>query len=911
MKRTNAVEVVVKSPTAGLITRYPSNLPSIKTKKALVAASNVRAERGVLSAAPGYERIVPSPENIDGPANMVWQSRLFGQDEDGATTPFVGTTQSLYTVHRRARPLNCIYRGPGGPGGPGGTACELVVGFVGDSGRVSQDAQDVANLISGWPLDVLIHTGDMVYSDGDPSPSGSFYEDEVARYYSAFIGGYAGTYTPGPIENKFFPVLGNHDWDDVGLAAYLDFFRLPLNPNERYFTYKRGPVQFFHMSGYNGVEPAGVGEADPQGIWLKAALLASDCPWRIVVVHFPPYTSDDTHAPGETALRWLRPDLGISALVCGHAHDSEICIDSNGLTSFITGTGGHSLRGFTTPVAESVWRDSTDYGALKLTANTTSLVFEYWNRSGIMIRSHTLTNASPSSGVCYTGSSGKVVFVLTIEPASARGEVGFGQQYRAWANYTDGTVLEVTTQSIWTSSDDSVASIGETSGKATGVGFGTAVITAFFGGQSATATFKVDFSCIDDAWEVAFVVDRSLLSGTSSGGSSKLENIKEGIRSAISRFDPTRDKLTLISFGGTFATQTEDVTLDVPLTSNFSDMLDGLSLLTPRGDRGITSGLDTARSELTGIRHSSTITQRAVVLVVVGPGDVTDPGGDHSSEAAAIVAAMATAQITADQLRDTGYLVAVVGYNISPAYQTSLKALSSSASEPGYYFGVETAEDLKNALAGLSSLFCLFNIYYGYNASPCGVPVLDYDHFAHWDVVRGCVDLIGNGDVGLPQYDLLPGNGLYLDLVGTDLNLSYPRPVTRDSGTNALLRSKIAYTFEHGKTYRLSFYIAGVNRSFTDPVTHEDRPFPAWCNVSIEIFLGVQRIEPSDPFQDFTLYEFNFTVPGSLDGVGRIIFDQNPFTRGTVGLLLDRVKLENVTDSAIMLYDDFDSENPC
>ncbi len=40
--------------------------------------------------------------------------------------------------------------------------------------------------------------------------------------------------------------------------------------------------------------------------------------------------------------------------------------------------------------------------------------------------------------------------------------------------------------------------------------------------------------------------------------------------------------------------------------------------------------------------------------------------------------------------------------------------------------------------------------------------MLNYAGFANWDVLDGFVDLIGNG-----FFDLLPGNGLYVDLDGS------------------------------------------------------------------------------------------------------------------------------------------------
>lgn len=66
----------------------------------------------------------------------------------------------------------------------------------------------------------------------------------------------------------------------------------------------------------------------------------------------------------------------------------------------------------------------------------------------------------------------------------------------------------------------------------------------------------------------------------------------------------------------------------------------------------------------------------------------------------------------------------------------------------------------------------------------------------NWDVTIGSVDVIGNSNF----FDLLPGNGRYLDMDGT----------TNAAGT---IFSKTTFNFTAGTTYTLSFSLAGNNRS--------------------------------------------------------------------------------------------------
>jgi hypothetical protein len=284
MRRANAITEQVSAPSKGLITRLPPNVTS-PDHRAIVAGENVRAERGVLSNAPGYERVISSPLNLDSPANLIFQANILDPDSETRTTPFIGTGSSLYLVRRRATALVCDVNGGGG------RTCELTTAFIGDSGRVGSNIQAVANLIKTWSPDTVVHVGDIVYGDGVVDPGTSDYEECVGQYFGAdYVGGYNGPFGPGPVENKFFPTLGNHDWDDGGIFNYEEFFTFAKNPNQRYYHYKRGPVHFIHLdSGGNNpgsVDPDGYGSGSDQAAWLEGVLAASDCLGRSLLSIF-------------------------------------------------------------------------------------------------------------------------------------------------------------------------------------------------------------------------------------------------------------------------------------------------------------------------------------------------------------------------------------------------------------------------------------------------------------------------------------------------------------------------------------------------------------------------------------------------------------------------------------------------
>lgn len=902
MRRNNAVEVKVKGPFRGLQTRYPSNQP-IPDDKTIVVAENVRADRGVLRNAPGYERIIPSPRNLDTPANMIWQANLLDPDREMQTTPFVGTGSSLYTLRRRSRAVTCVAGGGGSVG-----SCAMTAAFLGDSGKVGANLLAVSSLIKSRSPDIVVHLGDIVYADGVVDPTVADYEECVGQYFGAdYVGGYAGLYGFGPAENKFFPVLGNHDWDDAGIANYLDFFQLAKNPNERYYHYKRGPVHFIHYSGYEASEPDGVALGSVQATWLEGVLAASDCPHILFVVHFPLWTSDINNYPGYTALQTLAPLLRSygAVIVSGHSHNSEICLN-DGLYNLISGSGGHSIRAFHAPPSPySIWKDNSAYGALFLDADRETLSFDWVTAAGVSLQTLDIPAAREGSGICYIGDAAKEIFTLEIRPDYASVEVGFSWPFRCYANYQDGTIAEVTTQCVWTSNHDSIATAASTTGIVTGNSPGDVVITATYRGVSDTANLRVRHTCLDDGREVVFCLSRAASMAAYASGASRLDAVKDAVELSIDAFDPALDKMGIVSFAGTFATQTEDATLDAPLSANFSSVKNSLSLLVPDGANGISAGLDAAYAELTGVRHV-TDSARAAVLVVDFPADVTSPGGDASSEAAAIVAAMTAAAASATTLKAlSSMILVVVGYNVPAAYEAAVSALATD----GYYYGVETPDELRTTLADLAHNLCYFGdgYYYYYIDHACGSPIPDYTGFFDWDVVRGCVDLCGigtGGDTSLIAWDPRPGNGMYLDMTGTDVDNSPDHDTTCGK-----IQTKVAYSVTAGKQYKLSLYACNYSGSNT------------YVDVSFGDFLAPQRCQPADG--PFILIEYTFTP--STSGSAKIVIDSevhvetraNPFTGvlvtlfPTKGVLIDRVKLENVTDSEELFYNDFDAENPC
>lgn len=240
-----------------------------------------------------------------------------------------------------------------------------------------QEARDVADLVAGLNVDFIVTTGDNAYDAVS-------LDDNIGQFYSEFIGNYTGAYGPGSDTNRFFPTLGNHEYDDDsaglngGIDLYLDYFTLP--GNERYYDFEAGPVHFFALNSSIN-EPDGIDSTSLQAQWLQAGLAASDAPYKIVVLHHPPFSSG-FHG-SDPILQWPFEQWGATAVLSGHDHAYErILRDDNGdgadLPYLVSGLGGRSVREFSDTIVDgSTARYNGDVGTLLVQASDTSITFEF------------------------------------------------------------------------------------------------------------------------------------------------------------------------------------------------------------------------------------------------------------------------------------------------------------------------------------------------------------------------------------------------------------------------------------------------------------------------------------------------------------------------------------------------------
>jgi hypothetical protein len=255
---------------------------------------------------------------------------------------------------------------------------------IGDFGLAGASAAAVARMVIDRAPDFVVTTGDNNY----PAGKAETLDPNVGQYYHSFIHPYRGAYGPGAAENRFWPVLGNHDWDQGPPEAYLRYFTLP--GNGRYYSLARGPVRFLMLNSFFA-EPDGFEADSRQAAWLRDELAAAREPWKLVVFHHPPFSSGH-HGPAAW-MRWPFREWGADVVLTGHDHNYER-LEVDGLLYLVNGLGGGSryAPGSEADPNSAVFFNA-DWGALFVEASADALTFSFATIGGREVDRYELVRA--------------------------------------------------------------------------------------------------------------------------------------------------------------------------------------------------------------------------------------------------------------------------------------------------------------------------------------------------------------------------------------------------------------------------------------------------------------------------------------------------------------------------------------
>lgn len=229
--------------------------------------------------------------------------------------------------------------------------------IIGDFGSGDENERAVADLVASRNPVAVLTVGDNVYSDAG-------YSTLIGDYYGAFVDA-----------ERFFPATGNHDYEN-GIANFDAYFGY-LN-GQRDYTVTLGRAEFFVLDGEQGM--ASLDANHNQETWLRRVVSASTADYKIVLVHYPPYSSGDRH--GSTPdYQWDFAGIGIDIVISGHDHIYER-IETGRVTYIVDGAGGKTLYACGNRVAGSIICDDATFGALFLSDEDSHLSGRYVSAAG-------------------------------------------------------------------------------------------------------------------------------------------------------------------------------------------------------------------------------------------------------------------------------------------------------------------------------------------------------------------------------------------------------------------------------------------------------------------------------------------------------------------------------------------------
>jgi hypothetical protein len=278
-------------------------------------------------------------------------------------------------------------------------------------------------MVNTWDPDLILTLGDNYHLHAGGTGADK-YDFAAGQYYCSFMKDVTTTGTACPAGqaavNRFFPALGDHDYEDAGTTdnlpvTYTDYFRLPgegytsSSNNERYYDFVSGPVHFFILNGVEqpGYEPDGTDQYSIQAQWLRSALGASTSTWNVVVVHKPPYSSGIKHG-GAEHMQWPFAQWGADVVFSGHEHTYERIL-RDGIVYFVNGLGGDWIYDFGPPTEGSAARYNASHGAQRVLVTDRSMTFEFYSieNGGTLQDTYTITvphnTATPTLPLMETG----------------------------------------------------------------------------------------------------------------------------------------------------------------------------------------------------------------------------------------------------------------------------------------------------------------------------------------------------------------------------------------------------------------------------------------------------------------------------------------------------------------------------
>ncbi|MCX6613590.1 MAG: metallophosphoesterase, partial [Acidobacteria bacterium] len=215
----------------------------------------------------------------------------------------------------------------------------------GDSGDGGEPQRALAKRLVAEEAGFVAHVGDIAYWQGN---------------FTQFAETFFWVYPQMLARMTVFPVPGNHDYEFQDALAYRSYFSVPAGNVDaagrgRYYSFDWGPAHFSVIDSNTSLKEAVAGRGEMLR-WLDEDLKRTRQPWRIVMVHHPPFpTTPDKLQDALCAMvaQYVTPILernGVQLLLAGHEHiyqrtksrRGQVFVGDPGGTVYVTTGGGGS-----------------------------------------------------------------------------------------------------------------------------------------------------------------------------------------------------------------------------------------------------------------------------------------------------------------------------------------------------------------------------------------------------------------------------------------------------------------------------------------------------------------------------------------------------------------------------------------
>lgn len=238
---------------------------------------------------------------------------------------------------------------------------------IGDSGSGSEGQYKVAEEVNRQNVDLILHTGDVVYPRGEDEN----YRERFYRPYKELLS-----------RALFFPSLGNHDYQTDNGGPWLKNFSLP--GFERYYSFEYGNSLFVALDS-NRVETGMIR-------WLEDELRQTDKKWKFVFFHRPPFSNKKGKRGSRRVRYYLVPifeKYAVDIVFSGHHHMYTRFKKRHGVHYIVEGLGDEG-RHQSKMGKDVVFTDSSGHGFGLVEIRSNKLKFQHVSGEGNVLDSFTI-----------------------------------------------------------------------------------------------------------------------------------------------------------------------------------------------------------------------------------------------------------------------------------------------------------------------------------------------------------------------------------------------------------------------------------------------------------------------------------------------------------------------------------------